>query len=57
MAGTAPPEEGCPQVPKYVRLPPDILPAHERSPKVVFPGLGKQSECVWISHENIVPGL
>jgi hypothetical protein len=40
-----------------MRLPPDILPAHELSPKVIFPSLGQQPECVWISHENIVPGI
>ncbi len=57
MAGAAPPRERRPEVPKYVTLPPDPRPVRKRAPKVVFPSLSEHSECVWISHEDMLPGI
>ena len=57
MAGAVPSRERRPEVPQYVTLPPDLLPARKRAPKVVFPSLSEHSECVWISHEDMLPGI
>jgi hypothetical protein len=57
MASAVPPRERRPEVPEYVTLPADLLRARKRAPKVVFPSLSQHSECVWISHEDMLPGI